>query len=578
MDPADRAFERFHKRYQSQQFRAYPDLAFWMGGPKNLDGVLSEFSDEHAKERRAIATDLWKRVQRIDRSNLSPENQIDFDIIFNDARQYYLDGVVDGVDDRVDPSMFLIGVDKVWGLLMHPERRTFTKLVKILEQIPGVAAEGIDYYERFGKDTPKAWVDYSVMEAEGGIDLLTRLSTYREVRELMDGRVEDHDRLKAAASNARSSLIDLRDFFKGPLKRMSDEDCGIGYKRYNRDLRHSQQIPHNPRQILAFGLKLRKSLKKRLEEMAASKGMTPRGVWRSIQDDHPEPSELFREYKKAAAITKEIIIERGILPYDHKEELVIEQAPVHIQKLFPFACYMLPFVDDRRQRGWFYIHSREGEDSIRDHNHTAIALFSVHEAHMGHHWQFTRDNQNPLVMGNFARKFYSCCSSIFHEGLALNGEALSLDEGIFRELAEERGLGSDEFNYKFYMLRDWLWRADRLIIDSSMHAYLNPRIGGMPQMNVGSATELLMRDTFMRRDDAHLEALMYANYPGYFSGYAIGKLAITNLMNIERGRQGSNFSIKEFHERLTAHGEIPMTSLASIEFGVGPRRLYQGSL
>jgi uncharacterized protein (DUF885 family) len=61
----------------------------------------------------------------------------------------------------------------------------------------------------------------------------------------------------------------------------------------------------------------------------------------------------------------------------------------------------------------------------------------------------------------------------------------------------------------------------------------------------------------MNRAHAERSVNAYTAAPVYFSTYLVGMLEIVRIREACRARLGGRFSLKEFHERFLAFGNVP---------------------
>jgi uncharacterized protein (DUF885 family) len=221
----------------------------------------------------------------------------------------------------------------------------------------------------------------------------------------------------------------------------------------------------------------------------------------------------------------------GRLP---KENCIVKPVEEFREDDMPGAFYQSGTADGSRPGVYFM---NTGHLDQRYLHQTATTSF--HEANPGHHFQITIEmefaDRLPL------RRF----------GGAFVGDAFVEGWGLYSErLADEMGLFQDEYE-RLGMLEAQAFRACRLIVDTGIHA-----LGWDREQSV-----LQMMQSGAPRADAEIEVDRYISWPGQALAYMIGQLEIQRWRTEAAERQGSSFSLKDFHDRLLALGSLPLAAL-----------------
>jgi uncharacterized protein (DUF885 family) len=123
--------------------------------------------------------------------------------------------------------------------------------------------------------------------------------------------------------------------------------------------------------------------------------------------------------------------------------------------------------------------------------------------------------------------------------------------GLYCErLADEMGLYLDEWE-RLGMLGADAHRAARLVVDTGIHAF-----GWTRQQSI----DLLMEGG-VPQVDAEVETDRYITMPAQALSYKIGQHEISQLREEAAKREGADFSLSEFHDKLLALGELPLDAL-----------------
>jgi uncharacterized protein (DUF885 family) len=199
----------------------------------------------------------------------------------------------------------------------------------------------------------------------------------------------------------------------------------------------------------------------------------------------------------------------------------------------PFAFYNPPTEDGSRP-GIYYINAYDLPDRALHH----VASVTYHEANPGHHFQIALEQEMPER------------SNLRRFGAALAGSAYCEGWGLYSErLADEMGLYLDEWE-RLGMLDNQAHRAVRLITDTGIHA-----LGWSREASIDKLEEAGQTHT-----DAVIEVDRYIGMPGQALCYMIGMIEIEKAREAARAMDGGSFSLRDFHDRVLAIGQLPLPS------------------
>ncbi|MCL1049489.1 DUF885 domain-containing protein [Shewanella abyssi] len=193
------------------------------------------------------------------------------------------------------------------------------------------------------------------------------------------------------------------------------------------------------------------------------------------------------------------------------------------------ASYESPAVDGSRP-GVFYINTY----NLKAQPKWGTTTLSLHEAAPGHHFQIAIKQELTGVpefqrFGNY---------TAFEEGWALYAEYLGIEMGLF----------NDPYQY-FGKLSDEMLRAMRLVVDTGLHAKGWTREQAIQYMKDNSP---------MAESDIVAEVERYMAIPGQALSYKVGQLKILSLRAQAEKALGDKFDLKAFHDQILTSGSLPM--------------------
>jgi len=97
-----------------------------------------------------------------------------------------------------------------------------------------------------------------------------------------------------------------------------------------------------------------------------------------------------------------------------------------------------------------------------------------------------------------------------------------------------------------------IWRAVRLVVDTGLHYYKWTR---------DEAIEYSKENSGEEEHEIEVEVDRYIAMPGQALAYKVGELRILELRDKAKKALGSEFNIKNFHDRLLEQGALPLYEL-----------------
>ncbi|HZW46096.1 MAG TPA: DUF885 domain-containing protein, partial [Microvirga sp.] len=214
----------------------------------------------------------------------------------------------------------------------------------------------------------------------------------------------------------------------------------------------------------------------------------------------------------------------------------VPQAPLTVKAVEPFreksagkAFYQDPAPDGSRP-GVYYVNLYD----MADMPNTEIEALAYHEGVPGHHLDgaVTTRLENLPPFRRFGR--YTAWS----EGWGLYAERLGKDMGLYTDPYRDFG-----------RLQLELHRAIRLVVDSGLHHKRWTREQAIKYVGDNSADA----------PGGIVKAIeRYIVYPGQATAYMVGRLKITDLRERARQQLGDRFDIKGFHDSILLAGPVPL--------------------
>jgi uncharacterized protein (DUF885 family) len=168
----------------------------------------------------------------------------------------------------------------------------------------------------------------------------------------------------------------------------------------------------------------------------------------------------------------------------------------------------------------------------------SMPTLAYHEGVPGHHWQISTVEELKSIPQ--FRKIIPFTAYI--EGWALYCEWLAKQIGWY---------DNDPFG-DLGRLRDELFRAVRLVVDTGIHA---------KRWNREQAIAYMREKTGMGEKEVKSEIERYVVAPGQACAYKIGMLKIQELRARAQNELGEKFDQREFHDAVLKNGALPLEIL-----------------
>jgi uncharacterized protein (DUF885 family) len=217
-----------------------------------------------------------------------------------------------------------------------------------------------------------------------------------------------------------------------------------------------------------------------------------------------------------------------------KARLEVRPVPRLTEKGAAGGSYEAGTLDGKRP-GIFFFNSYD----LPSRTTPGMETLYLHEGAPGHHFQImlARENEKLPAFQRFGG------NTAFVEGWALYAQDLGPELGVYKDAYQRFGYLDSE-----------LFRAARLVVDTGIHAKGWTR---------DQAIQYMLDNTSRGQSNTIAEVERYIAGPGQALAYKIGQLKIRELKARAQKALGSRFDIRDFHEQVLMSGAFPLTVLES---------------
>lgn len=546
--------EKFHELLSEQWEKGIIRNPEWASslGDNRFNDKLNDTSYETILKRQGETRELQETVRKIDRSKLSEDDQLNYDLYLH------------GIEKQIEGFQFLsylIPIDQMGGIqigfagisnyMPFNNVKDYENYLARMRAFPTKLDQTIDLMKRGVKE---GWVPPKII----------LVSVPDQIKAQFEKMIEESPLFKpfkdfpeSIPSEEQTRLIDemlsvLTEYVYPAYETLYSyfiesylPSCGesIACKDFpNGDVYYKYQIKSytttnlSAEEIHQIGLgevdRIRAEMKKVIN-MTEFKGSFDEFLTFLRTDSQfyfTSEDELLNEYrmicKKADAELPKFFGLLPRLPYGVKP-IPDYQAPAS-----PTAYYYSGSQEAGRA-GFFMANTYKLETRPK----YEMEALSIHEAVPGHHLQITLAQE----LDNIPKFRRYGGYTAFVEGWGLYSE----------KLAEEMGFYEDPYS-KFGQLTYEMWRACRLVVDTGMHT-----LGWTRQ----EAIDFMLSNTAKTENDVTVEIDRYIAWPGQALAYKIGELKIRELRSKAEKEMGDNFNIRDFHDVVLGHGAVPLDIL-----------------
>jgi len=530
-------------------WRLFPTEAT-AAGVHDHDGELEDLSAAGIARARALFAGTLARIEPLAPDALSLERRVDREILLGWLRWRLLD--LDRLQSwKTSPGLYVdLASNAVFNLFvresapaMDRARAVQARLGKMPRLFDAARANLDDGVSRLAVETAIRDAQGAVAFFDGGVRDF--LGAAMQGDAALTQALEDED---AAASAVKSFLA----FLEKDLLPRARGSYALGRELFVLKSKHANGVDLSPEEIAARGAAEVERLRAEMAGVASQ--LLPGG---SVADaiaragrDHPTAERLIAAYRERQDELRAFVVDRKLATIPGQDKLVLMETPEFARSMISAAVFTAGAFETVDPTTYYVVTPVEATlpkpeqeaQLVVDHALGLIDVVSIHEAYPGHHVA----HLHALAVPSPTRKLVS--HWVFDEGWAHYAEQMVVDAGYHAGPA-----------IRIFQQKDALLRACRMVVD--------------PKIALGEMTWEDARAYFESRCHqgavtAEMEARRAALNPATVYTYTLGKLWIQALAEKERKRLSASFALGEFHDRLLAHGSVPLPLLAKAYFGV----------
>lgn len=541
----------------------FPEYGTYLGVP-GYDMRWTDLSSAAVASRKTLTDRPLKVLATIDRAQLSPVDQVNYDLFKRQAEEalegnrfpteYYQLTQLNGIQQ--DAAQLFSMMPNATVPQLENQLARLRALPAQVDQTIALLTQGL----KAGvtppqitlRDIPQQVLNQIPSEAFQS----PLLRGFNDLPATVPG--EEGTRLRAVAAKAyaeevrpafqRLEQFISKQYLPGARQTIAATALPDGEAYYAWRIRTQTSTDLTAKQIHEIGLSEVKRIRgemERIKDKTDFKGTLPE-FFTYLQTDpkffFTDKEELLRAYRDIAKRADPQLMKLfktlprtpyGVLP-----------VPTYAEKSQTTAYYF-PGATESGRPGYFFANTYALETRPK----WEMEPLTLHEAVPGHHLQISIAQE----LGDLPdfRKYGGYTA--FVEGWGLYSESLG----------EEMGFYTDPYA-KFGQLTYEMWRAVRLVTDTGMHAF-----GWSRQQ----AIDFFKTNSSKTEHDIVVEIDRYIVWPGQALAYKLGELKIKELRAQATRELGSKFDVRLFHDEVLKNGAVPLSVLeTNIKAWVGKQR------
>jgi uncharacterized protein (DUF885 family) len=529
----------------------------------DLDAQLDDFSQRGIADQRNFYTGFNQRLDKLDKTKLSPEDRADFDMIKGQIALTQFDMDI-AQTWRTNPTMYVelagnaIFAPFVLEYAPLPDR--MRHIIARLEKFPELYKQARGNLRR----SPAIWIKVAKEENEGNIELIDKAVRAKVPADLKS----DYDK---AADNAITALKSFNQFLDTDLPhRGPPGDWRLGEDQYKIKFRFALGTDRTPADVLASAEADLKTVRARMLEGATGlhdqwfaahgKHDDLKGderlnrivseVLNRIAEKHSTPATYIADAKADLDEARAFVQQKNLLTLPARSNLQVIETPEFMRGIYSVGGFNPAPVLEPQLGAFYWVtpipaawKPERVASKLREYNFYNLKLLTIHEAMPGHYVQGEFANDIQPKTRRVLRSLYG--NGPYVEGWAQYATQVMLDEGFLDNSPELR------LTFQKQELRV----LANAIIDIRLQTN---------KMTEAQALELMEKDTFQEVEEAtgkiQRAQLSSCQLPMYFLGWR-GWISVREE---QKKKLGEKFNLHDFHERGLKEGALPLPVLGRI--------------
>lgn len=533
----DLRFTRLASDFLTHYLQLNPEAATTLGEHR-WDGSWTDYSPTGEDKVREFLQSTLAELERVPRSTLSPENQVDYDILRH-SLQGQLWSLAELREAEWNPLVYNPG-PALYALLARdfaPLPQRLDSLTERLEALPSLLKQA----ESRLKNPARLHTETAISQNAGTISLLRD-----DLNTFLAPSGPPSERLQKARANAIEALEAYGKWLASDLLPRSTGDFRLGPELYERKLYFTLESPLQAPEIAARAERELRATQREMAQVArplfrelfgaeapSDDATVCRKVLDRLADEHPDNRTILEDAREALERTTDFVRAEQIVSLPAEKCEVIEMP--EFNRGVAVAYCDSPGALERAGTTFYAIApapsdwpARRVESLYREYNDAMLQDLTIHEAMPGHFLQLMHANRF---------KGSTPLRAVLQSGTFVEGWATYAEQ-----VMAAHGYGGPRVHMQQLKMR--LRLILNALLDQRVHA---------GNLQKEEAIAWLMREGFQEEGEATGKWQRACLTSAQLSTYFVGNTEVNDLARAYKQRFPAS-SEQEMHDRMLAYG------------------------
>jgi uncharacterized protein (DUF885 family) len=566
-DGAMQTFSYLSDQFFSEVYFRFSPTSGTSAGLHQYDALLEDYSAAGVQAQVAALHEFEKKAVAIDPSALDAPQAADREILLNYIRSQLLSlEVIRGWEK--DPDNYSSGItSSAFVIMERPYASADTRLRALVEREKKMPQALLEARKNL-KNPAQISTEIALEQIDGDVSFF---QNDVPIAFLTGANAATDAATKAEFAKTNAAVIEaLKSYgtwMKSDLLPRSKGDFRLGTETFEKKLAYDEMVDIPLDRLLQIAMD---DLHKNQAEFArvaklVDPSKTPQQELAELATIHPAPDQLLNAFQGTFDSLIAFIRSNHIVTIPSDVQPTLEETPPFMRAT-TFASMDPPGpFETHSAKAYFNVTLPEKDwtpEHVAEHmasfNVGTIVSTSVHEAYPGHYIQFLWMPR----FGSTIRKLLGANTNI--EGWAHYCEQMMLDQGYSaapanatREQLRQARL------IRLGQIQDALLRDARFVNSIKLHTGQGEPEG---KWTIEQAEDFFVTQGYQSRSVAEVETKRGTGDPTYLY-YTLGKLEIMKLRADVKAKQGSAFSLQQFHDDFMRQGFAPIKVIRKAMLG-----------
>ena len=556
-ETAQQQFQRASDDYLDKVYFPYQPTAGTLSGYHQYDTQYEDFSPKTIAAEVAALKSFEARVAAIPAAELDQVSRGDRELVLGSIRSELLTLETIRPFEK-NPDTYSSSISGTIFSLMERKFASPDERLRSVIAREKLALSRLDEARTNLKNPPRIYTEIAIEQLPGIVSFFQN-----DVPQAFADAKDAELKAEFAKSNGAviAALNSYQSWLKTDVLPRSNGDFRIGADAFQKKLAYDEMVDIPLDKLLEIGWADLKKNQQHFNTLAKElePNKDPREVLEELGSNHPAPGKLLDAFRATFDSLIGFIRTNHIVTIPSDIRPIVEETPPFMRAT-TFASMDTP--------GPFEAHATEAyfnvtlpdpgmtppqvESFMHAFNVGTVISTAVHEAYPGHYIQFLWVPQAPSRV----RKLLGASSNA--EGWAHYCEQMMLDQGYGQPGAGAKDAREAKF-LRLGQLQDALLRNARFIVGIQMHT---------GKMSFDEAVEFFQKEGYQSKESALVETKRGTSDATYLY-YTLGKLEILKLREDIKKKQGTAFSLEEFHNNFLRQGFPPIKIVREAMLGDG---------